>query len=443
METESLPPARNLPLDFFRGVALIVIFINHMPENPWFYYTPSRFGLSDAAEAFVFLSGFAAAIAYGRGYEKAGLGQGTLRILLRSMKIYSTHLVLVFTLATLCVLGNRGLSGVDYIHRLNLSYFFDQTQEALFGMVSLRYIPMYLDILPMYTVVMLWIPLVWALSRFHYGLALGVSALVYLSATFWGWDLPADPLSNRVWFFNPFAWQFMFFTGFALGSGWLKVPLDNPKLLYLAGLILLLSVPLGHEPTFRRFECLLQWRLSHPGWVDKTHLGLLRWVHFLALAYLLNHCCRRNPNRLNRAIPRWIAVMGRQSLPMFFLGTCLSYLGGMVLDNYGRSPLFVAAVNLTGLGLLLITAQSMYWLDGKPWKRGVQANSSLELGLLRQSAPWILLTGLALLPFALLLPGAETVPSSLASAKDYPTPAPAQSLETEDSEQRFEFSNGL
>ena len=65
---------RNLLLDFFRGWALLIIFVNHIPFNTWSAYTPSRFGLSDAAEIFVFLSGFAAAIAFGRSFRVAGLG---------------------------------------------------------------------------------------------------------------------------------------------------------------------------------------------------------------------------------------------------------------------------------------------------------------------------------------------------------------------------------
>jgi hypothetical protein len=90
-------------LDFFRGIALMIIFINHMPLNEWFFY----FG-----------------------------------------------------------------------------HFFDQTQEALFGLITLHYVPMYLDILPMYLLVMLWIPVVWLLSRIHRALALGVPLLVYLARVF-------------------------------------------------------------------------------------------------------------------------------------------------------------------------------------------------------------------------------------------------------------------
>jgi hypothetical protein len=393
----------------------MIIFINHMPQNPWFFYTPSRFGLSDAAETFVFLSGFAAALAYGRGFERAGLGLGMVRIVLRCGRIYAAHLGLFLALAALCAIGNQW-GEVDYIGRLNFNYFFDSTQEALAGLVTLRYVPMYLDILPMYLVVMLWIPIVWLLSRFHVALALGGSLALYLAAGFYGWDLSADPQTDRVWFFDPFAWQFMLFTGFAFGAGWLRPPRPNRITMALALLILAASVPLGHEPTLRRFDALLEWRLAHDYLMDKTHLGILRWVHFLALAFLMNRLCQRRGHWLQLALPRWIAALGRQSLPMFLWGNLLSFSGGMLLDWAGRGWLAAAWANLAGLALMLLAARCLEWLDGQPWKRPAPRRAAVEpvvqavppwpdwnrRAWLQAASPLLLLVPLSALPWLLL-----------------------------------------
>lgn len=393
---ETLSQSRNLQLDFFRGFALMIIFINHMPNNELFHYTPSRFGLSDAAEIFVFLSGFAAAIAYGRCFERSGIWLGTTRIVHRCIQIYWSHLTLFFVLAAICVLGNRWVPEIDYIHRLNLNYFFDRTHEALFEVITLRYLPMYLDILPMYLVVVLWIPFMWMLARLHVVLALGFSALVYLGANYFGWDLPADPLSDRVWFFNPFAWQFMFFTGFAFGAGWLRPPNLHRSLIALALLWVVVSVPLGHEPTFRRFTWLLDWRLSHEPLIDKTHLGILRWLHFLALAYLMNQLFHWKAHWLRMALSRWIASMGKHSLPIFLFSTCLSYIGGMALDVAGHGALSVAGINLAGLGLMMLAAMGLTWLDAKPWKASagwytpnLDPSGNESATLLKLSPAWI------------------------------------------------------
>lgn len=370
METQkNTVQTRNVQLDFFRGIALMIIFINHIPFNELSFYTPSRFGLSDAAETFVYLSGFAAAIAYGRCFPRAGIGLGTARILHRCGQIYASHLALFFLLAAICVIGNVWMAGTDYIQRLYIQYFFDHTQEAVLGLFTLRYVPNFFDILPMYLVIMLWVPVVWALSRLHFTLALGFSVAVYSGMWLFGWELPADPVSERPWYFNPFAWQLMFFTGFAFGAGWLRVPHLSRGLVALCLSILLVAMPLGHEPTYAHVELLTALRLQLEPLLDKSHLGLLRWVHFLALAYLMNHLFKWKEHWLDMTLPRWITKMGQQSLGIFLFCMSLSYIGGMVLDWTGRDAFSIAWVNIAGLGLMLSAAQALAWLDSQPWKR--------------------------------------------------------------------------
>jgi hypothetical protein len=74
-------------LDVFRGLAMFIIFIAHLPGNPWNAYIPARFGPSDATEMFVFCSGFASAIAFGGTFNRDGFGVGTLRVLHRCWQI--------------------------------------------------------------------------------------------------------------------------------------------------------------------------------------------------------------------------------------------------------------------------------------------------------------------------------------------------------------------
>ena len=69
---------RDPRLDFFRGVAMLIIFIAHTPANLWNSFIPARFGWSDATEMFVFCSGFAAAIAFGGTFIKSSFWYGTV-----------------------------------------------------------------------------------------------------------------------------------------------------------------------------------------------------------------------------------------------------------------------------------------------------------------------------------------------------------------------------
>ncbi|WP_051331559.1 OpgC family protein [Methylocaldum szegediense] len=360
---------RNLTLDFFRGLALLIIFINHIPANELLFFTPSRYGLSDAAEIFVFLSGYAAAIAYGRSFRTAGLWLGSVRVFHRCAQIYGAHLFLFMLLAVICVLGNTVFGEPDYIHRLNIRYFFDDTQEALLGLVSLRYVPNYFDILPMYLVVMLWIPVVWGLSRIHLALALAFPVGVYTAMWQYGLELSADLHSDRPWFFNPFGWQLMFFTGFAFGSGWLKPPQHGPWLAAMCVSFVILVLPLGPEPALRPTEFLIQLHATLQPLLDKTHFGPLRLVHFLALAYLVTMFLRNREHWLQSRLAKAIIQMGQQSLPIFIVTMALSYVGGMMLDQFGHGVAVLAAVNLGGCVFLLLTGSGMAWLKSAPWER--------------------------------------------------------------------------
>ncbi|WP_295383945.1 OpgC family protein [uncultured Thiodictyon sp.] len=382
-------PGRNHLLDFFRGWALLVIFVNHIPANEWSLYTPSRFGLSDASEIFVFLSGFAAAIAYGRSFRVAGLAVGTAQVLLRCGQIYAAHLGLFFALAAICVMGNALWMEPDYISRLNLGYFFTHTPAAVLGLVTLTYVPNYFDILPMYLVVLLWLPVFWALSRVHSGLALGASLAVYLAMWFLDIGLPADPLSQRPWYFNPFAWQLLFFLGFAFGGGWLKVPPAKGWLIALALLVVLLSIPIGHGPTYQHWAFWGDWRATLEPLLDKTRLGPLRVLHFLCLAYLAVSLLRTRGHWLKRPLPGLIATAGRQSLSIFMLGMALSYIAGMLLDRLGHGASVLMLVNLGGLALLFLVARALAWLGQKPWKYTPETTAGVGSVATRWPGPWV------------------------------------------------------
>jgi hypothetical protein len=125
------PKPRYLILDFFRGLALLLIFVAHVPNNWLAQYRPGAFGFSDSADIFVFVSGYAAALVYGKAFSRAGFWAATARVIKRCGQLYTGHLLLFFTIAVLCVLGNRTLpTGVDYIRLLNLGFFFKESEAA-------------------------------------------------------------------------------------------------------------------------------------------------------------------------------------------------------------------------------------------------------------------------------------------------------------------------
>src|SRR5271169_5731663 len=98
---------RDPRLDFFRGSAMFIIFIAHCRGNILLNVIPARFGISDAADMFVFLSGMAASIAFGGTFIRHGFAMGTVRIAYRCWQLFVGHLGLFFVIAAVAVAGTH------------------------------------------------------------------------------------------------------------------------------------------------------------------------------------------------------------------------------------------------------------------------------------------------------------------------------------------------
>ncbi|MCZ4282734.1 OpgC domain-containing protein [Kiloniella laminariae] len=370
---------RDPRLDFFRGLAMLFIFIAHIPENYWSRFIPGRFGPSDATEMFVFCSGFAAAIAFGGTFRRSGFGTGTARIIIRCVQIFFAHLGLFFAVAAVSAYGDAEIFGGDYINKMNLGFFFDHTGEALIGLFTLTYVPNYFDIMPMYIGVLAMVPIVMFLARFNPWLAAAFSLGLYIATWIWDLGFSAEPFSDREWFFNPLAWQVLFFSGFAISSGWVKTPKPNKVLLTVCVVFILVLVPFSNWSIIYGFPDLIssnpdfsmdKIRLEHlrVGYA-KTNFGLLRWAQFFALAYICASMLKGREHILKSRYLRPIIVTGQQALPVFILSMTLSWIGGMVLDLVGRDAVGLPLVNISGLIILIVFAYAMSWIKAAPWTK--------------------------------------------------------------------------
>ena len=361
---------RDPRVDFFRGLAFIIILIAHVPSNWLARWIPARFGISDATEMFVFMSGYAAGVAFGGSFLKRGFWLGTARTGYRVWQVYLGHLLLFFFVAMSMAAANELFDTRNYIGQLNLTYFFNETATAIIGLFTLSYVPNYFDILPMYIVVLLLMPVMFALARVHPWLALAASFALYWANWFIGFDLPAEvrPNSDRPWFFNPFGWQLIFFTGVALSMGWLKPPPISKWLIAAALLIIVLGVLVGHGPLWRSYEILTQARDTILPWRNKTNFGILRYIHFLAAAYLVVVALKGHERWLASAAGRPIMKCGQQSLPVFLFAMALSRYAGIALDHTGREIGWVLLVNAAAIAILIGIAYLLGWLKSEPWR---------------------------------------------------------------------------
>jgi len=354
---------RDVRLDFFRGLAMFIIFIAHLPGNSWFLFIPARFGFSSAGELFVFCSGLASAFAFGRVFEREGAFTGIQRVAFRIWQVYWAHIGLALVMITLSLAAFR-LTGIDYARQLGLVWFLANPELGLPLLVALGFTPAFLDILPMYLVLLAMLPAMAILGRVSSLLPLGVMAVLWLAVQLTGINLPGGQSPEMVWFFNPFAWQLVFFTGFAFGMGWLKAPaLTRGWLFWACIAALVLSVPVNFwaftdsVPILGAIHDML---VPADG---KTNLVLPLYLHFLASAYVALVLVEPIRERLHMIWP--IILVGQQALATFMAGIVFAWLGGMVLDAVGRGQVAIALANLAGFaGLVLVAALARRYKGG-------------------------------------------------------------------------------
>ena len=362
---------RDPRLDFFRGIAMLIIFIAHVPGNLWTLFIPARFGWSDATEMFVFCSGFAAAIAFGGTFVKAGFGYGCARILFRVWQVYAAHIGMFFYIAAITVAGAYLLPEGDYIDGLNLGWFLEHPTEGMMGLFTLTYVPNYFDILPMYIGALVMVPAIMALSLVHRLLPIAASFTLYALNAGFGWGLPAEAWREdvaREWFFNPLAWQLLFFTGFSFARGWLPPPPRSAALSWICALFVVICIPAAHWGTAQHVEALRDLRVVIWPIQDKTDFGILRYLHFLALAYLALRIVEGREAALLSRYAMPIVTVGRNSLPIFLLSMGLARIAGMILDQTGRNGITFLLVNLGGMAVLVGFAYWCTMLKRQPWR---------------------------------------------------------------------------
>lgn len=345
--------ARDARIDALRGIALLTIFVDHVPMNVTNWYTLHNFSLSDAAEVFVFLAGTSSMLAYSRAFERDGVVPGLRQIAARCMRIYAVQIALfVLTMALAWVRQQAGYATPI------VGPILDAGWTGILRGMMLDALPTYLDILPLYLVLLAIFPLVYAAARMTPWLALAISGAVWLEVNFGrNLNLP-NMLSAGGWYFNPFAWQFLFTIG-ALSAVLLRpshTAVLNMKALrllcltYLAfGLVETLNWAHWGLPDLSPFDI---------GQPDKTLLSPFRLISILALMYLVFG----SPGLLkfcDRSFMRPIVFCGKHSLEVFATGCLLAYASRFLFEYLGTSWLLQAGVNIVGIGFTLALAAKL------------------------------------------------------------------------------------
>ncbi len=379
---------RELRLDLFRGLALWLIFIDHLPTNILTWATIRNYGFSDATEIFIFISGYTAAFVYGRAMQQSGFVIAGARIMRRVWQIYVAH-VFLFTifLAEISYVATR-FDNPLYTEEMGIMDFLKQPDVTIVQALLLRFRPVNMDVLPLYIVLMLFLPVILWLMRWRADVTLALSALLY--AVTWHFDLYLSAYPNGVWFFNPMSWQLLFVFGAwcALGGARRMARVLSSRLtlwICIAYLVFAFFVTMTwHLPQlgFLMPRWLEKW--MYP--ISKTDLDVLRFAHFLALAAITIRLLPKDWPPLKSVWLRPLILCGQHSLEIFCLGVFLAFAGHFVLvEVSGNGPITHFLVSVAGILIMSGMAWVISWYKrsaDKDAKKGGAGNADMAGGSL-------------------------------------------------------------
>ena len=376
--------ARDTRLDLFLGLANWFIFLDHIPHNIVNWITIRNYGFSGAADAFIFISGYAAANVYARIALERGVVVGATRVLRRAWQLYAAFVVLfaIYSVAIGDVAARY--AAPDIIYEFNIAGLVEEPVRTVAHGLLLQSKALNLDVLQLYVMLMACFPLVlWAMLR-KPGLTMAGSVALYLAARWFEWNLSSFP--DGSWNLNPFCWQLIFVLGAwcALGgAGERQSILTSPISLYfgLAYLVFALVMTIaGRFPDFGQM---------FPGWLfdafnpnDRTNLAPYRVLHFIVVELFVTRFVSKDWHGLKWPVFKPIILCGQQSLSVFCAGVFLSFAGHFVLTTSSGSQLEQIFVSVSGIAIMTLVAGYISWSKRQdhPLPGQVTRKPSLRVG---------------------------------------------------------------
>jgi len=350
-------------VDFWRGYALVAIFINHIPGIFYSRFTHANFSLSDSADLFVFLAGWSVRLLAGTGERRQPVWYLVLRFGGRAMTLYAAQIMI--TMIALAMLAGTAILRDNplLLEWHNAAAVFYDPIPTHVGLALVTHHLGYFDILPLYVVLMLIACIIAVIDRYAPNWVLPISLAVYLTVLAARFNLPTWPVAGT-WFFNPLAWQLVFVLGFVMaghqqGIGalvwrnivairWISLPI---AILFFV----LVWFNLWHDPTK-----VPQPRLFFL--LDKTYVTPLRLIQFLTLIAVMSVTFPY----LRRWLPpvvSFLSMFGRNSLYVFCMGSLLSLLAQIVRSIYRGNLAVDTLAVIVGIAVMAFTAWLPEWRE--------------------------------------------------------------------------------
>jgi hypothetical protein len=213
-------------------------------------------------------------------------------------------------------------------------------------------------------------PLVLVLLYRRPFLPLILSFAIYLLTLYFGWEPKTYP-AGEGWFFNPFAWQFLFVVGATAGHAYAGGLPALPRWPWVSRVAIAVALAcaiiklswIAHQLN-GAIPGLLQGQLEEIA-EDKSDLSALRLVSFFSLTLVVVHFIKRDSAILRNPLAGLVTRCGQHSLQVFCLGILLSVSGRFVINATSDRALTQLAVDAVGIALMIALAQLLSWYKNK------------------------------------------------------------------------------
>jgi len=353
----------DLRIDFARGLANWFILVDHVPQDAVNLLTLRNFGFSGAADVFVLVTGYAAAILFGKMTVERGFVVTTTRIFRRVGKLYAVHLVVFVLYISTIGWVAAGYAAPDIIAEYHVVGILSDPIRMLMHGLFLLSKPLNLDILQLLITLLAVFPFALASLLRWPNLTLSGSIALYAAARLFGLNLPAYPAGST--YLNPFTWQLVFVLGawLALHGGDLVRSLQELRtlrLLAVAYLLFALLVSLaGKDPALH--SLLPDFLVSPFTPNDRDNLAPYRLLHLLALALLFTRFVPADGDVFDTKAVQPILKCGEEWLACFCGGVFLSFAGHFVLITSPNSLLLQIGLSVAGIAMMTAFAYYVSW----------------------------------------------------------------------------------
>jgi hypothetical protein len=349
---------RLVELDFFRGLVLLIIVVDHIGGSMVSRFTLHAFALNDAAEVFVFLGGFATATAYVSLAARQSESAARVRFLKRAFELYRAFVVTAVLMLVASFLLRPFFGHAPNLALHDLDTLVSEPVSSIAQILTFERQPYLAAVLPMYAFFALAVPLMLPLARSKPWILLGLSLALWAFAPQIGEYMPS--VDDNLWDFNPAAWQLMFVLGVLARCQpiYQRVSANRFGWIVSAGAVALIAGMAYYK------------LLVLPPVLDsafKRDLAGTRVVNFLAIAWIAANLARYGiVKEIAKRLP-CIGAVGRDGMVSFVAGAVISLTVDSILftltDGLINVPAGLAA-DAIAIGALLAVPRVHRWVAG-------------------------------------------------------------------------------